>query len=278
MAKITGWLTLLVINLVCLSIALEESNSNQDNRTKRKRSFYPWGNRAVTPQYESIAKWKTPTYQLGRPYYIPIYGAPGRIPMYYPPQPFLLNPGSPQDNTAFPRQHIYLHPFNNNNNQGSKKDFKGPPYLPPEKKPTMPDNRFGEDDDLPIWGGNSVETDKVTTPRPAAIRPTRLPKPKVEPTLPPLSHKDGSSSSSGTNQLAVDEPSLSPGAGIRQEPQAGPSNCVWAIVNCCSVKTGRFVDSCFEQRGCPGPFWGKSPCEGDFARAALESALGYYNP
>nr|CAI5821207.1 unnamed protein product [Callosobruchus analis] len=56
----------------------------------------------------------------------------------------------------------------------------------------------------------------------------------------------------------------------------GPSNCVWAVVSCCSVTTNAVPESCFEQRGCPGPFWGASPCDSDFAKAAIEAALKYY--
>lgn len=56
----------------------------------------------------------------------------------------------------------------------------------------------------------------------------------------------------------------------------GPSNCVWAVVSCCSTSSINVPEACFEQRGCPGPFWDRSPCESDFAKAAINKALEYY--
>lgn len=55
------------------------------------------------------------------------------------------------------------------------------------------------------------------------------------------------------------------------------SRCVWAIVSCCSVGSVDISYNCFEQLGCIGAFWGPSPCESEFARAAIAAALNYYN-
>lgn len=250
--------------------SLVKQQLQNDDSDRRKRSYYPWSGQIAPLQYESFTHWKPPTYQLSRPYYIPIYGAPGRIPVYYPPQPLLLNPGTPQDNPTFPRQNIYLHPFTTTR-PGADSNFDGQSYLPPKTDKPAIEDKFGMDDDAPVWGGNNGQTDKTTTQRPSTMRPTRLPKPQSE-TLPPLLHVD---TDKGTNQLSVDQPEVPP---PEAPPRQGPSNCVWAIVNCCSVSNPRVVEACFEQRGCPGPFWGKSPCEGDFARAALENTLNYYNP
>ncbi|KAM8707034.1 hypothetical protein ACLKA7_011184 [Drosophila subpalustris] len=38
------------------------------------------------------------------------------------------------------------------------------------------------------------------------------------------------------------------------------SNCVWAIVNCCSQGSSRIRYSCFEEFGCHGAFWDINPC------------------
>lgn len=58
---------------------------------------------------------------------------------------------------------------------------------------------------------------------------------------------------------------------------SNPSNCAWAVVSCCSASSTEVPESCFEARGCPGPFWDRSPCESDFAKAAIKRALEYYN-
>lgn len=58
---------------------------------------------------------------------------------------------------------------------------------------------------------------------------------------------------------------------------SGPSKCAWAVVSCCSDASTKTPDYCFEERGCPGPFWDRSPCESDFAKAAIKRALKFYN-
>ncbi|XP_001358614.4 uncharacterized protein hdly isoform X2 [Drosophila pseudoobscura] len=50
----------------------------------------------------------------------------------------------------------------------------------------------------------------------------------------------------------------------RPTPRATPSpkvtNCVWAIVNCCSKGSKKIRYNCFEEFGCSGAFWGINPC------------------
>lgn len=61
-----------------------------------------------------------------------------------------------------------------------------------------------------------------------------------------------------------------------KKENAGPSNCVWAVISCCSAASTNVAEACFAQRGCPGPFWDRSPCDSDFAKAAINKALEYY--
>ncbi|XP_060526534.1 uncharacterized protein LOC132702113 [Cylas formicarius] len=224
----------------------------------RKRSYYPWAGGLPNRQlsvFEANSIWKPAVYQLNRPYYIPVYGPPNRRPIFYPPQP--LNPGFPQDNPVKP-------------------PFVGPGYLPPETPPVTSSpnsstmkitDRFNEeeDDDAPVWGDGvknvvplSGDSEETVPTRPSVANSV----------LPPLVHgpkRQGAQSESASGSVA---PSRVP---------SGPSDCVWAIISCCSVSDPRIIpENCFEQRGCAGPFWGTSPCESDFAKAAIESAVNYY--
>lgn len=127
--------------------------------------------------------------------------------------------------------------------------------------------------------------------------PTRPPLPPGVNEIPPLVHDISKTESAGTNHLSADSPVFE----IPQESfnvikstrrpqmtstttttrptdtQSGPGNCVWAVVSCCSASSTDVPENCFEQRGCPGPFWDRSPCDSDFAKSAIEKALEYYN-
>ncbi|ENN74936.1 hypothetical protein YQE_08514, partial [Dendroctonus ponderosae] len=194
---------------------------------------------------------KPAPYALARPYYIPVYGVAGGNLIFYPPQPVYINAGTPVDNPARP-------------------SYQGPSYLPPATTQNPLADRLGgfnEDDDAPIWG--------VVGPSQAnggnkeyAVVPTRPP--SAAPNRPPLLHGLDSNEEEATGNQRV--------SGSAQPQPAGPSNCVWAIVSCCSsADPNSPPQNCFEQRGCPGPFWGSSPCTSGFAKAALDAALSYYN-
>lgn len=272
--------------------------------------------------------WKPPVYSISRPYYIPVYGPAGQIPIFFPPQPFNINIGVPPDNPIIP--------------------FMGPHYLPPETPTIRPpttttmkiNNRFPdlEDDDepRPIWG--NVKTTTTRRPRPqqpqngvpsGSVVPTRPPRPKSTTETPPLVHQINGGKiplnaidESQETAAAIDTifakpeefnppppsfqrpvqafPTRTTSTPIRtttatpftSSPQrtttapsrtttrrvepAGPSNCVWAVVSCCSAASTKVAEACFEQRGCPGPFWDRSPCDSDFAKAAINTALEYY--
>ncbi|VEN59760.1 unnamed protein product [Callosobruchus maculatus] len=247
-----------ILATCCHSIASETQQEALENLGRKRRGYaYNLPKEISTDPSSFFSKWKPWGYTLSRPYFIPVYGAEGQPPLYFPPQPLLRNPGSPPDNPVRRRR-----------------PFKGPQYLPPKTDQPGKDmkvgNRFQSDDDdeefRPVWGailptrprpgkGNTIELsiDNEIQPPKNAARPR-----------PPASKTTTTTSATTTT--------VPPSTTSRP----GPSNCVWAVVSCCSVTTNAVPESCFEQRGCPGPFWGASPCDSDFAKAAIEAALKYY--
>ncbi|BFF90885.1 uncharacterized protein DMAD_09318 [Drosophila madeirensis] len=51
-----------------------------------------------------------------------------------------------------------------------------------------------------------------------------------------------------------------PRATPRPTPSPKVTNCVWAIVNCCSKNSKKIRYNCFEEFGCSGAFWDINPC------------------
>lgn len=235
------------------------------NARRKRRSFPPWVQEQsirTVPQYQSISVWKPPINQLRRPYFIPVYGVAGSSSIYYPPQPWPLNPGYPKDNP--------------------KKPFIAPTYLPPTI-PTI-EIKFGETTPMPMFEGRPVWGQSDNENPSATVRPTRFPKPAVEKTFPPLVHEIQDEQKESANRPSdYTLPNSEKESSVKEqnrppqfEPSPNqPSKCVWAIISCCS-SSGAVSYDCFEQRGCPGPFWGKLPCESDFAKSALAAALNYY--
>ncbi|XP_066149794.1 uncharacterized protein hdly isoform X3 [Euwallacea fornicatus] len=164
---------------------------------------------------------------------------------------------------------IYTNPGVPVDNPGENKDYKAPNYLPPNEE--MIANRFGDYfNEAPIWG--TSKPFMVQMPLSggqqkeysSSVIPTRRPEASAPP-RPQLVH-------GATQGDARQNSSPTP------QPPSGPSNCVWAIVSCCSATSPTATPhNCFEQRGCPGPFWGNSPCSGEFAKAAIATALDYYD-
>ncbi|XP_066149790.1 uncharacterized protein hdly isoform X2 [Euwallacea fornicatus] len=247
--------------LKCLTVvsfhlmALQDVNGLDKGGSRvRKRSYYPW---AVPVAFNSISVYdaakyfKPASHSISPPYYIPVYGAVGGSYIFYPPQQIYTNPGVPVDNP------------------GENKDYKAPNYLPPNEE--MIANRFGDYfNEAPIWG--TSKPFMVQMPLSggqqkeysSSVIPTRRPEASAPP-RPQLVH-------GATQGDARQNSSPTP------QPPSGPSNCVWAIVSCCSATSPTATPhNCFEQRGCPGPFWGNSPCSGEFAKAAIATALDYYD-
>lgn len=263
-------------------IKTRKKRANYDNFIER-RNYNPWSNNLFRPSM----------YQINRPYLIPIWGPPGRIPIFFPPQPIPYNPGFPPvnpPNALEPPRMDYMPP-----NKG---------YLPPDRTTSKPDettvnlvNKFG--DQPPVWDNGESQ---AVTPTPSAGRPTRRPRPnRPSSTHPPLLHINNKAGS--PNNLSPEipvvpqrlpttvrpfvpkqteppftsrpppQPTRRPPATQQQQPI---SNCVWAIIQCCSGTTTEYSSRCFEERNCAGAFWDSSPCESDFAKAAIATASQYY--
>ncbi|CAG9773039.1 unnamed protein product [Ceutorhynchus assimilis] len=245
------------ITLVSCAVPDQLQQNKEVYSRIKKRSYYPssWAPRNSVSPYNAAAAFKASPYTIRRPYIIPVYGNQGGNLMFYPPQPVYMNPGSPIDNPI-------------------KRPYQGPTYLPPKKDMnSLVPNRIGgddfdDDDDRPIWGPSGMVQIPLSNNGEAkeSEKPTRPPT-AVLPSVPPLIH----------NQSKAQRP-LVRTTTIKPAVPSGPSNCVWAIISCCSVGNPAEVSqNCFEQRGCPGPFWGDSPCTGEFAKAAISSAVNYYN-
>lgn len=58
---------------------------------------------------------------------------------------------------------------------------------------------------------------------------------------------------------------------------AGPSQCVWAIVNCCASNSLAVRYECFERLGCNGAFWDLNPCSDFVLNAALDESDTYFS-
>lgn len=240
-----------------------------------------------------------------------MYGAAGNY-IFYPPQPLYTNPGIPVDNPdkiPFKGQ-PYLPPTPNkevptNTRFGADDDDDAPIWgnnketdQSVKTTTTNSGNQLDRGDpEAPIWGftvpgtvhlsetGKRLKIDAVKCvsrqifsdekqfelqPQQSSVRPTRPPSAAILPPRPPLVH-DGNQPQSAP---------LPPQAVTEEAPemlQSSPSNCVWAIISCCSATSTTPSQNCFEQRGCPGPFWGNSPCHSDFARTAIALAVEYYN-
>lgn len=264
----------LVEKLIHQSKARRKREASGNQKRVKRRGHFRFSH---TPPIQSFQFWQPQVYQLDKPYFIPIWGAPGKIPIYFPPQPLLINPGFPKDNP----HRGYLPP-------------KG--YLPPEtttKGMVDLEDRImvPDEEDNPIW-----DTDEEAPfNRPAATTTTqrtptrRTRRPGVKPTPPPLIRRpDVRSNNTIVNMLFSGRPEVVPQSLLPPQrapppprttlsPSSGPSRCVWAIVSCCSATSGEVSYNCFEQLGCTGPFWDSSPCDGDFARAAIASAMRYYD-
>lgn len=233
--------------------------ANGETLDRTKKAIAPWDAEHTEYQshiFTSMSVWRPPVYALSRPYFIPIYGSSGRIPIYFAPQPL-----GGQD----------------------KPPFIGPGYLPPKEQPETQSpsvnvkDRFyyDDDDDRPVWNkgsDNSIsESDKPARPPAdnsvhlsAADENTMREIFKIRPTQPtPQPPRARTTTTTTTSAPSTTQ---------------GPSNCVWAVVSCCSAETNVYPERCFEQRGCPGPFWSGSPCDTEFAKAAVAAALKYYNP
>ncbi|XP_065156790.1 uncharacterized protein hdly isoform X1 [Atheta coriaria] len=264
----------------------------------RKRSIEKMKERKRRNYHSTFTVWQPPVYQLTRPYVIPVWGAQGQQhPIYFPPQPIqpdLL--GDPRKSYLPPKG--YLPPTRSTTIGFDDDDYEDVSSAHGNDGNINLDNR-NNFDDAPIW---DIEPPIRTTPAP----PKRTRRPGVRTTtFPPLVHRSENNTrpnlNAGTgvgNSLRpvqnrpnlVEVPNFRPSQGgtqfggiprptpaPTQPSRAQPSRCVWAIISCCQGNNQNISYSCFEQLGCTGAFWDKSPCDSDFAKAAVDIALQYYS-
>lgn len=93
-----------------------------------------------------------------------------------------------------------------------------------------------------------------------------------------LDNRQSSSSAAAsvTTQTQSRPTTTRPPASPQTEP-AAISQCVWAIVNCCSSRNSDIRYSCFEQNGCYGAFWGLNPCAERNRENFVNLVADYYN-
>lgn len=263
-----------------LSKEIEGSSNDQQNRNKR--DFIHWVG-SSTLQTEPSQQTIIHSYQISSilPYYIPIWGNPRRIPIFFPPKPILFNPGYPVRN-----------PPNNNNNGLLPTEAEAPAF--------GIKSRIGEPDDDPfIWG--TVESSEVTgggapAQVPAQNRPAKPPTPPLfhspsnnnnvqqftTTTIPPPFFRPTSrpfSPPTTTRQPVVQQTRPPQSQAIPPAAQGGaeaPSRCIWAVISCCSPVSTNVRYACFEQLGCPGSFWDQNPCSREITAAALNVAQRFY--
>lgn len=155
-----------------------------------------------------------------------------------------------------------------------------PPGPQPGKQAVGLETRFGGENetDRVVWG--SSKANRVTTQRPVPplfhdpspenwdtsfLSPARQPASTTQRPVPPLFHDSDpanwdTSFLNGQNIRAqASAPAEQPPAPPEEEP-VKVSQCVWAIVSCCSRQNQNIRNDCFEAMNCGRNFWGLNPC------------------
>ncbi|XP_055586766.1 uncharacterized protein LOC129739375 isoform X2 [Uranotaenia lowii] len=78
------------------------------------------------------------------------------------------------------------------------------------------------------------------------------------------------------NRLGGDSGGTNSAGGAEGGGRRKPSNCTWAIANCCSHNSDKIRYYCFEQNQCFGAFWGENVCR-QYFQLALKEIENYYN-
>lgn len=264
------------------NLTSEVEGTSNDQQNRNKRDFIHWVGSSTSLRTEPAQHTIVHTYQISSvlPYYIPIWGNPRRIPIFFPPKPILFNPGYPVRN-----------PPNNNNNGLLPIATDAPPIDGVVIGP-----RVGEEDDRPVWG--TVESSEVTSGgSPAQNRPTKPPTPRLFHS--PSNTNNVQQFTTTTVPVPIFRPTTRPFATTTRRPvvqqtrppqsqnippaaQGGvngadaPSRCIWAVISCCSPVSTNVRYACFEQLGCPGSFWDQNPCSREITAAALNVAQRFY--
>ncbi|XP_034485467.1 uncharacterized protein LOC117790228 isoform X2 [Drosophila innubila] len=146
---------------------------------------------------------------------------------------------------------VFNRPRPGNNNSGggsssSSNSWQSPPFNGWQSPPVE------VSEPQPIWG-------ESTTRRPSGVSIQTTSAPSIA-TRRPLT--------TTTQPPRRETVTSAPGGGITT-PKV--SNCVWAIVNCCTDGSTQIRYSCFEEFGCHGAFWGINPCADNVRDNAIAS-------
>lgn len=256
----------------------------KNNRNKRelqnrriKRNFIRWQTStnldpyAVQPSFQGVqsqSSWNA-FRQPYQPYqiFIPIWGNPRGVPIFFPPKPILLNPGYPLNNRPV------IGPENPTSTSDSGTNI-GSRFGDPNRNEGV---AWGFVDDDDVRGGGAFSTVRPTA-RPNARPTTRSPstndRPNLRPNrpigeIPPLDQNSNDLLTTTRSPITTTTPETT--------TQRQLNRCVWAIVSCCNPGNDQIRYSCFENLGCPGAFWDNSPCSREVTQAAFNAAQEFYD-
>ncbi|XP_037811214.1 uncharacterized protein LOC119603295 isoform X2 [Lucilia sericata] len=164
-------------------------------------------------------------------------------------------------------QYIYVkHAVPGKKHNGLDIPVAGPKPTTNAKVPISFDNRVAAD-----------ENDRVIF---ASGRPTQRPTSRPAESIfrdPRPENFDFSFMNQGQQTQQQTSVARAPTASPQPASEAGISQCVWAIVNCCSSRNSEIRYSCFEQNGCYGAFWGLNPCADNVRDTFINYVADYYN-
>lgn len=216
--------------------ALNGEYLTKERKTEHGGYYNPW-----TPTYLTVGRFSSNNQGPQSQPYIGYIDTKRPISIYYPPQVIYFNSG---------------HPVHNPHNL-VKEDTTTVSVL----------NRFGDEDDGPVWDTVTASSNRIIPTRRNLMKAQAI-------TFPPIIRHESTTARNAemTNSLFRIKSEE-----IKSAPShnSNPSRCVWAIISCCSM-TSAISYECFEQLGCEGAFWGPSPCESDFAQAAVVNIMNYY--
>lgn len=287
------------------NVPVKSENVGKD-RTREKRDYVRWYSSVNSqynppihavhiqgftsgPQQPIQTRWRGQTQSqplFRHPYqiFVPIWGNPSRIPIFFPPKPIIFNPGYPPSN--YPTR-----PESSTQRPSDEVTDGFPISLPP---------RFGDPNNPeygPVWGvveaeesggGSRPTTTQRPRPRPTTTRPTARPTmAPVEDEDPPLFHKPTHGEKGEGNAAEAPLPSEEELQEVfttrrsvtttTQRPARELNRCVWSIISCCSPTDNNIRYNCFENLGCPGAFWDRNPCSREVIQAALNAANAFYD-
>ncbi|XP_037948223.1 uncharacterized protein LOC119679759 isoform X2 [Teleopsis dalmanni] len=161
----------------------------------------------------------------------------------------------------------------------------------PEVVPNV-DERFGSPDetDRVYWGGSPARrnparttTTTTTTRRPVNVNDifhnsdpkdsdfsfiTAKPATK-RPKIPDIFYTESANRNPVRTTTTTPRPRRPQTEPPAQKSPTAISECVWAIVSCCSSRDYNVRYNCFEANGCIGAFWGLNPCADNVRESAI---------